>query len=60
MIRRVLKAGFSATSDLLSTKNIRKFVEGDFPEALNYSRPFSNIITKLRFDKIEQWSHSSI
>ena len=40
MIRKVLKAGFSLTSDLLSTKNIRKFAEGEFPEALNYSRPF--------------------
>ena len=42
MIRNILKKGFSRTTELLSVKNTHKFITGDFPEALNYSRPFSN------------------
>lgn len=61
MIRTILRKGFSTASDLLSSKNINKFLTGEFPEALNYSRPFSmHLNNKCRCHKIGQWHNSSL
>lgn len=42
MLSKAIRKSFSTIeSELLSTKNIQKFLVGDFPNALNYTRPFS-------------------
>jgi hypothetical protein len=41
IIRRLLKGAFSTATDYLSTKNMKLFGIDDYPDALNYSRPFS-------------------
>lgn len=40
MMRTLLRRGFSTASDYLSTKDLRMFGSGDYPQALDYSRPF--------------------
>lgn len=58
MIKRLLKNSFSTTVDYLSTKNLKKFGIADYPDALNYSRPFSKFIVIIRAFKDLQWDHS--
>lgn len=40
MIRTILKRSFSTAADVLSTKNLRMFGSGDYPQAMDHSRPF--------------------
>ena len=49
MLSNILKRQFTtvAQKDLLSTKNIKKFLVGDFPAALEHSRPFSTVFNNL-------------
>jgi len=43
MMRKVLNCRFAtAAPDYLSTKGLKMFGSGDYPEALKYSRPFCN------------------
>ena len=43
MMRKVLNCRFAtAAPDYLSTKGLKMFGSGDYPEALKYSRPFRN------------------
>ncbi len=46
-MRTLLKHKFSTVADLLSTKNIKKFETGEFPNALTFARPFCIISLKL-------------
>jgi len=39
-----MKSAFSTSADYLSTKNLKLFGVDDYPEALNYSRPFGRIL----------------
>jgi hypothetical protein len=41
MMRTLLKSRFSTSVDYLSTKGLKMFGSGDYPQALDYSRPFS-------------------
>ena len=52
MFSKLLKKQFATTAqkDLLSTKNMKKFLVGDFPAALEHSRPFSNSFKQSRND----------
>jgi hypothetical protein len=43
IMRKILKNSFSTAADYLSTKNMKLFGVDDYPEALNYSRPFSKV-----------------
>jgi len=58
MIKRLLKKSFSTSVDYLSTKNLKKFGIGDYPDALNYSRPFRIIIIIFRDIKDVKWYYS--
>jgi len=43
MIRKLLSHRFATTTaDYLSTKGLKMFGSGDYPESLNFSRPFRN------------------
>lgn len=52
MFSKLLKKQFSTATqkDLLSTKNMKKFLVGDFPAALEHSRPFSILLSLSRYD----------
>jgi hypothetical protein len=61
MIKTLLKRNFSTTIDVLSTKNLKKFGCNDYPQALNYSRPFSThplTKTSQRLVMESLWRHS--
>jgi hypothetical protein len=40
MIRTLLRRGLSTSADYLSTRGLKMFGSGDYPQALDYSRPF--------------------
>ena len=52
MFSKLLKKQFATATqkDLLSTKNMKKFLVGDFPAALEHSRPFSISFSLSRND----------
>jgi hypothetical protein len=51
MIKNLLKRNFSTTVDVLSTKNLKKFGCKDYPQSLNYSRPFRTVDMKKDVSK---------
>lgn len=60
-MKYLLKNGWRAMSTMakqFASQDIHKFVTGDFPKALLYSRPFRTALILCRFKQTWQRNHS--